>query len=115
MKSIDVGFSFGKKHYQFVDRVGDTFHRKSENASTNEVAEIINSHPEIIFSNVYGVDLPGAGGGAGMAAVVLLDDINLAVADLPALSKHILSTYPAMRDRCSFASCGNYPLQRHIN
>jgi acyl-CoA synthetase (AMP-forming)/AMP-acid ligase II len=90
MKSIDVGFRFGKKHYQFVDRVGDTFHRKSENASTNEVAEIINSHPEIIFSNVYG-------------------------ADLPALSKHILSTYPAMRDRCSFASCGNYPLQRHIN
>ncbi|MFT6520029.1 MAG: hypothetical protein ACJATP_003712 [Candidatus Azotimanducaceae bacterium] len=47
---------------------------------------IINSHPEIIFSNVYGAD-----GRVGMAAVVLRDDINLAVADLPALSNHIIS------------------------
>jgi citronellyl-CoA synthetase len=95
MKTIDVGFSFGKKHYQFVDRVGDTFRWKSENVSTNEVAEIINSHPEIIFSNVYGVELPGADGRVGMAAVVLRDDINLAGADLPALSKHIISNLPS--------------------
>jgi citronellyl-CoA synthetase len=95
MKTIDVGFSFGKKHYQFVDRVGDTFRWKSENVSTNEVAEIINAHPEIIFSNVYGVELPGADGRVGMAAVVLRDDINLAVADLRALSKHIISNLPS--------------------
>jgi citronellyl-CoA synthetase len=95
MKTIDVGFSFGKKHYQFVDRAGDTFRWKSENVSTNEVAEIINSHPEIIFSNVYGVELPGADGRVGMAAVVFRDDINLVVADLPALSKHIISDLPS--------------------
>jgi citronellyl-CoA synthetase len=71
MKTIDVGFSLGLKHYQFVDRVGDTFRWKSENVSTNEVGEIINGHPQIDFCNIYGVDIPKADGKAGMAAIVL--------------------------------------------
>jgi citronellyl-CoA synthetase len=36
MQTIDVGFSFGKKHHQFTDRVGNTFRWKSENVSTNK-------------------------------------------------------------------------------
>jgi citronellyl-CoA synthetase len=95
MKTIDVGFSFGQKHYQFVDRVGDTFRWKSENVSTNEVAEIINTHSDVIFSNVYGVELPGADGRVGMAAIVLRDDIDLAGANVPELSKHIISNLPS--------------------
>jgi citronellyl-CoA synthetase len=95
MRTIDVGFSFGQKHYQFVDRVGDTFRWKSENVSTNEVAEIINAHSDVTFSNVYGVELPGADGRVGMAAIVLRDGITLAGTDVPGLSKHIISNLPS--------------------
>lgn len=76
MRTVDVGFALGMKHYQFVDRVGDTFRWKSENVSTNEVGEIINGHPQIDFCNVYGVDVPRADGKAGMAAVVLAEGVQ---------------------------------------
>ena len=71
MKTVDVGFAMGLPHYQFVDRVGDTFRWMSENVSTNEVGEVINAHPQIKFSNVYGVEVPNTNGRAGMAALLL--------------------------------------------
>ena len=93
MKTVDVGFSFGQKHYQFVDRVGDTFRWKSENVSTNEVGEIINQHDDIIFTNVYGVKIPGTDGRAGMAAIVLQE--GLTEPDLDSLSSHIIDNLPS--------------------
>ena len=68
VKTMDVGFSLGRKHYQFVDRVGDTFRWKSENVSTNEVAEILNSFEQVNMANVYGVKVPKSEGRAGMVA-----------------------------------------------
>jgi citronellyl-CoA synthetase len=93
MKTVDVGFALGLTHYQFVDRVGDTFRWKSENVSTSEVGEIITSHPDVAFCNVYGVEIPGADGRAGMAA--LLPREGLKQPDLDSLSAHIMSELPA--------------------
>lgn len=61
----DIGFG----HLQFVDRVGDTFRWKSENVSTGEVELIINRFDGVAESTVYGVELPGAVGRAGMVSL----------------------------------------------
>ena len=95
MKSVEVGFSFGQKHYQFVDRIGDTFRWKSENVSTNELAEIINQHPDVVFTNAYGVQIPGTDGRAGMAAIVFRDGVSMGNADLQSLSDHINDGLPS--------------------
>ncbi|KAK3322010.1 hypothetical protein B0H66DRAFT_619357 [Apodospora peruviana] len=55
----------------FSDRIGDTFRWKSENVSTAEVAHVVGSHPAVLESNVYGVELPSHEGRAGCAAVIL--------------------------------------------
>lgn len=92
IKEVDVGFSLGLKHYQFADRVGDTFRWKSENVSTNEVGEIINQHPAIAVTNVYGVAVPGTDGRAGMAAVTLAEGQDSL--DLADFSRYVVAALP---------------------
>ncbi|HTM21273.1 MAG TPA: long-chain-acyl-CoA synthetase, partial [Kofleriaceae bacterium] len=85
----DLGF----RHAQFVDRVGDTFRWRGENVSTNEVAEVLDTFPAVAESTVYGVQVPGAEGRAGMAALVprgALEEI-----DLRALARYLRSQLPA--------------------
>ncbi len=76
--------------YYFVDRVGDTFRWKGENVSTGEVAAALCACPRVIEANVYGVEVPGADGKAGMAALVVEDGF-----DLVALRRELATRLPA--------------------
>lgn len=75
----------------FVDRLGDTFRWKGENVSTQEVAEQITLLDWIDEATVYGVEVPGADGRAGMAALVLRDNVDF---DGRALHEHVAENLP---------------------
>ena len=77
-------------YFYFVDRIGDTFRWKGENVSTGEVAEQLHAAPGVDEATVYGVELPGADGRAGMAALVVDKTFDLA-----ALSAHVARELPA--------------------
>ncbi|KAG0366014.1 hypothetical protein BGZ54_005930 [Gamsiella multidivaricata] len=63
-------------YFYFGDRVGDTFRWKSENVSTAEVSEVLSLYPDCIEVNIYGVEVPGHDGRAGMAAIVAKDSMQ---------------------------------------
>jgi fatty-acyl-CoA synthase len=75
--------------FHFVDRVGDTFRWKGENVSTSEVAETLTGCPGVTEAIVYGVEVPGADGRAGMAAVVVDDRFTM-----PEFERHIAARLP---------------------
>ncbi len=70
VNSGDVMRQIGFGHLQFVDRVGDTFRWKGENVATGEVEAALNGVEGVADCAVYGVEVPGRSGRAGMAAIV---------------------------------------------
>ena len=90
--SGDLMKNMGFRHAQFVDRLGDTFRWKGENISTTEVEEVINKIDAVAEATVYGVEIPGTDGRAGMGAVVFKG--NLDTFDGKAFAKHLKPNLP---------------------
>ncbi|CAB3380352.1 Hypothetical predicted protein [Cloeon dipterum] len=57
-------------YFYFKDRTGDTFRWKGENVATSEVEAVISNVAQLNDAVVYGVEIPGAEGRAGMASIV---------------------------------------------
>jgi fatty-acyl-CoA synthase len=67
----DLMRSQGFGHAAFADRLGDTFRWKGENVATTEVESAVCGYDAVEESTVFGVEVPGTGGRAGMAAIQL--------------------------------------------
>ncbi|KAK5101786.1 hypothetical protein LTS08_004245 [Lithohypha guttulata] len=78
----------------FVDRLGDTFRWKSENVSTNEVADVFGQYPSIAETNVVGVQIPHADGRCGLAAIVLADGVTEENMNWRGLAAHAVGSLP---------------------
>ncbi|XP_076876097.1 long-chain fatty acid transport protein 6 [Brachyhypopomus gauderio] len=77
----------------FKDRVGDTFRWKGENVATTEVAEVLGLLDFIQEVNVYGVEVPGHEGRAGMAAVIVKPDCSFDGKKLFSITTAYLPSY----------------------
>jgi fatty-acyl-CoA synthase len=67
----DLMRSQGFGHAAFTDRLGDTFRWKGENVATTEVEAAVSTDSQVEECTVFGVEVPGAGGRAGMVAIQL--------------------------------------------
>jgi acyl-CoA synthetase (AMP-forming)/AMP-acid ligase II len=61
----------------FADRAGDNYRWKGENISAGEVEAALHGCPGVSEAIVYGVDVPGAEGRAGMAALVTTEGFDI--------------------------------------
>jgi acyl-CoA synthetase (AMP-forming)/AMP-acid ligase II len=78
----------------FIDRLGDTFRWKSENVSTNEVADVLGQHPHVAIVNVYGVKVPRADGRCGCAALTMVNEVSEANFDFEGLARLATESLP---------------------
>ena len=79
----------GQGYFHFVDRIGDTFRWKGENVATSEVNEAVADCLGVVEATTYGVEIPGADGRAGMAAIVI--DGNF---DIGEFASHLAKRLP---------------------
>lgn len=81
----DVWFNTGdlvrlhaRRWLSFEDRMGDTYRWKGENVSTAEVEALLSRYEGVQQVMVFGVALPTTEGRAGMAAMHVADDFDIA-------------------------------------
>lgn len=92
----DMVRNIGWRHYQFVDRLGDTFRWKGENVSTTELENICMQFPGVEDCTAYGVEIPETNGRAGMVCISTQEQ-NLNLDDLLAYFKSNLPAYAIPR------------------
>lgn len=73
----------------FCDRLGDTYRWRGENVATVEVENAISSLLNSTEVSVFGVEVPGQEGKAGMAAIMTNE------LDLEMLNSHLRANLPA--------------------
>ena len=83
LRTDDAGY------FYFVDRIGDTFRWKGENVSTTEVAGVLRACRGVTDAVVFGVPVPAYEGRAGMAAITIDSDFDMA-----AFRTHLLAELP---------------------
>jgi citronellyl-CoA synthetase len=112
----DLVFNQGYRHIQFVDRLGDTFRWKGENVSTTEVEKEINGFEQVLESTVYGVQIPGTDGRAGMmAAIPSVDADKFDFKGLAALLTENLPSYAVpkfVRLKQEFETTGTHKIKK---
>ena len=117
-RSGDVQRQDADGRVYFVDRLGDTFRWRSENVSTNEVADVIGSFPEIDECNVYGVSVPHADGRCGCAAIVLSAGVSPDTLDLAGLAQFAIDRLPRyavplfLRTKSALSYTGTFKIQK---
>ncbi|XP_068562204.1 long-chain fatty acid transport protein 6 [Cebidichthys violaceus] len=92
---FNTGDLMAEDHEGFIcfrDRVGDTFRWKGENVATTEVTETLGLVDFIQEVNVYGVEVQGHEGRAGMAAVIVRPGLAF---DGKKLFEHVMRDVPA--------------------
>ncbi len=77
MRTGDLMRRDGEGFYHFVDRIGDTFRWKGENVAIAEVTAALRACPGVADALVYGVEVPGYEGRAGMAALASQPTLDL--------------------------------------
>jgi fatty-acyl-CoA synthase len=102
MRSGDLMRKDARGFYYFVDRVGETFRWKGENVATSEVAQALASCPGVLEASVYGVEVAGHEGRAGMAALSVDQRF-----DLTALMRHIDGRLPDYARPLFLRICGS--------
>lgn len=98
----------------FLDRTGDTFRWRGENVSTTEVEAVISNVAGLKDCVVYGVEVSGNEGRAGMAAILDTEgDLNLV--DLAKEMNKVLPSYAKplfIRIIKTMKMTGTYKLQK---
>ncbi|WP_298237821.1 long-chain-acyl-CoA synthetase [uncultured Algibacter sp.] len=89
--SGDLLQDMGYRHARFIDRIGDTFRWKGENVATAEVEGIISQLDSVEMCAVYGVEIPNNDGRAGMATIVVNNNLDF---DIDAMAKHLYKELP---------------------
>ncbi|XP_055343812.1 long-chain fatty acid transport protein 4-like [Paramacrobiotus metropolitanus] len=104
----DLGYVY------FMDRIGDTYRWKGENVSTSEVEGVISRLLDDVNVAVFGVEIPGCEGRAGMACIGCSD----ARIDLRTLSEQVTKRLPAyarplfLRFLCELSTTGTFKIQK---